>query len=209
MTTPQSLHHSLLRPCVLHILRAQGYHSTRPSVLDAFTDLAARYMYMLAESTADHASVNHTELEITIQDVRMAMQDCAILGPEKVIEDQEFEGEEDMRGVEGFIAWATGKPNREIRRVALEGTEGLQEDYLAVLKKKHGATDEDSRYSGTILGKDTKPRTIKVEGGDIASVQEWTRRLKDSAAPPSMRSTPREQSSDLSDVDITMADGEL
>jgi transcription initiation factor TFIID subunit 3 len=133
MTTPQSLHHSLLRPCVLHILRAQGYHSTRPSVLDAFTDLAARYMYMLAESTADHASVNHTELEITVQDVRMAMQDCAILGPEKVIEDQEFEGEEDMRGVEGFIAWATGKPNREIRRVALEGTEGLQEDYLAGL----------------------------------------------------------------------------
>jgi transcription initiation factor TFIID subunit 3 len=90
-------------------------------------------MYMLAESTAEHASVNHTELEITIQDVRMAMQDCAILGPEKVIEDQEFEGEEDMRGVEGFIAWATGKPNREIRRVALEGTEGLQEDYLAGL----------------------------------------------------------------------------
>lgn len=85
---------------------------------------------MLAESTADHASVNHTELEVTIQDVRMAMQDCAILGPEKVLEDQEFEGEEDMRGVDGFIAWAQGKHNGEIRRVALEGSNGLQENYL-------------------------------------------------------------------------------
>jgi transcription initiation factor TFIID subunit 3 len=131
MTTPQSLHHSLLRPCVLHILRAAGYHSTRPSVLDAFTDLAARYMYALAQSTANHAAVNHTELEISIQDVRMAMQDCAVLAPENMLVDQEFDSEEDTRGVDAFLAWAMGKVNREIRRVALEGGDGLQEDYLA------------------------------------------------------------------------------
>ena len=88
---------------------------------------------MLAESTAGHASVNHTELEVTIQDVRMAMQDCAVLGPEKVLEDQEFEGEEDTRGVDAFITWATGKANQEIRRVALEGSDGLPEDYLTGL----------------------------------------------------------------------------
>jgi transcription initiation factor TFIID subunit 3 len=133
MTTPQSLHHSLLRPCVLHILRAAGYHSTRPSVLDAFTDLAARYMYMLAESTAANAAVNHTETEITVQDVRMAMQECAVLAPERTLEDQEFDDEEDTRGVEAFLAWVTGKANQEIRRVALEGSDGLQEDYLAGL----------------------------------------------------------------------------
>lgn len=133
MTTPQALHHSLLRPCVLHILRAAGYHSTRPSVLDAFTDLAARYMYALAQSTASHAAINHTGLEITIQDVRMAMQDCALLVPEKVLEDQEFDGEEDTRGVDAFLAWAMGKANREIRRVALEGGDGAKEDYLTGL----------------------------------------------------------------------------
>jgi transcription initiation factor TFIID subunit 3 len=131
MTTPHSLHHSLLRPCVLHILRAAGYHSTRPSVLDAFTDLAARYMYMLAEATVNHAAVNQSEMDISIRDVRMAMQDCAVLAPEKVMEDQQFDGEEDTRGVDAFIAWAMGKSNEEIRRVALEGSDGLQEDYLA------------------------------------------------------------------------------
>lgn len=137
MTTPQSLHHSLLRPCVLHILRAAGYHSTRPSVLDALTDLAARYMFTLAETTVEHAAGNHMELEISIQDVRLAMQDCAILAPEKTQEDQEYEGEEDTRGVDAFISWATGKANQEIRRVALEGSEGLQEDYLTGLSPDH------------------------------------------------------------------------
>lgn len=90
-------------------------------------------MFKLAESTVTHAAINHTELDISIQDVRMAMQACALLGPEKVPEDQEFDGEEDTRGIDAFLAWATGKMNREIRRVALEGGDGLQEDYLTGL----------------------------------------------------------------------------
>lgn len=77
-----------------------------------------------------HASVNHTELDITIQDVRMALQDCGALAPEKVYEDQLYDDEEDMRGVEDFIKWITGKANMEIRRVALEGADG-KEDYLS------------------------------------------------------------------------------
>ncbi len=137
MTTPQALHHSLLRPCVLHILRAAGYHSTKPSVLDTLTDLAARYMLLLAQPTATHASLNHNEpelsLEIAIQDVRMAMQDCGALAPEKTMEEQIFYGEEDTRGVDGFLAWATGQGNREIRRIALEGGEGAKEDFLTGL----------------------------------------------------------------------------
>jgi transcription initiation factor TFIID subunit 3 len=130
MTTPQSLHHSLLRPCVLHILRAAGYTGSRPSVLDALTDLAARYMFLLAQTTTMHAAINHNELDISVQDVRMALQDCAALAPEKILEDEEFDGEEDISGVEDFIAWITGKVNREIRRIALDGGEG-KEDYLA------------------------------------------------------------------------------
>jgi len=134
MTTPHALHHSLLRPCILQILRAAGYHSTRPSVLDTLTDLAARYMFLLAETTVKHAAINHNEpelcLEVSIQDVRMAMQDCGALIPEKTLEEQEFDGKEDTRGVDAFVAWATGKANSEIRRVALEGSDGAKEDYL-------------------------------------------------------------------------------
>jgi transcription initiation factor TFIID subunit 3 len=137
MTTPQALHHSLLRPCILQILRAAGYHSTRPSVLDTLTDLAARYMFLLAQTTARHASVNQHDpelaLEISIQDVRMAMQDSGALLPERVLEEQQFYGQEDTRGVDAFIAWAMGKVNSEIRRVGLEGSDGAKEDYLTGL----------------------------------------------------------------------------
>jgi len=88
-------------------------------------------MLVLAQTTAMHASINHTELDITVQDVRMAMQDCGALAPEKLIEEELFDGKEDMRGVEDFIAWVTGKTNHEIRRVALEGADAGQEDYLS------------------------------------------------------------------------------
>ena len=104
-------------------------------------------MYMLAEATANHAAVNHTEMEISIQDVRMAMQDCAVLAPEKVMEDQQFDGEEDTRGVDAFIAWALGKSNQDIRRVALEGSDGLQEDYLAGLSPDWGIIPQLTSHS--------------------------------------------------------------
>lgn len=125
-----AIHHALLRPCVLHILRAAGYHSTKPSVLDALTDIAGRYMLLLATSTANYAAANPTELGITIEDVRLAMQECAAIVPEKVWEDQLFDDEEDTRGVDLFIEWAHGEANKEIRRVALEGGDEGKDDYL-------------------------------------------------------------------------------
>jgi transcription initiation factor TFIID subunit 3 len=133
MATPHSLHHSLLRPSILHILRAAGFTSCRPSVLDTVTDLAARYLITLAESAAYHADLNEHDTEIDIQDVRMAMQDCGLFVAEKMMVDQDFEGEEDTRGVDQFVKWALGKKNREIRRIAMENGDGTKEDYLTGL----------------------------------------------------------------------------
>ncbi|KFY70461.1 hypothetical protein V499_09152 [Pseudogymnoascus sp. VKM F-103] len=197
-----AIHHALLRPCVLHILRAAGYHSTKPSVLDALTDIAGRYMHLLATSTANHAAADPTELGISIADVRLAMQDCAAIVPEKVWEDQVFDGEEDVRGVEVFVEWARGEANREIRRVALEGGEEGGGDYLMALKKKHDKGDEESRYTGTIIGHEAEPRAIPVEGGDITSLKEWADILHRNAAKQTVSSedTSRRQSSELSSV---------
>ncbi|RAL66677.1 hypothetical protein DID88_006359 [Monilinia fructigena] len=136
MATPQALHHALLRPSILHILRAAGYHSTRPSVLDT--------------ATAAHADLNHADLDITIQD-------------------------EDRSG-----RWGRGLSNCS--------------------EKKTQSTDEDSRYHGTMLGRPSEPRIVKVEGGEITSVKEWADRLK--PAPKVIEETPstREASSALSSV---------
>lgn len=167
-------------------------------------------MFLLAQSTANHAAINNDELEASIQDVRMAMQDCGAIAPEKIEEDEDFDGEEDMRGVENFLAWTTGKVNKEIRRVALEGGDG-KEDYLTVLKKKHSTGDEESRYVGTLLGKTPDLRTIKVEGGDIASVKDWADRLRTTSKRPSTTpATSRPQSSGLSSLgDQSMEDMEF
>ncbi|RKF62651.1 Transcription initiation factor TFIID subunit 3 [Erysiphe neolycopersici] len=205
MNNPQELHHSLLRPCVLQILRATGYHSTRPSVLDAVTDLTSRYLTLLAQSTVTHASLNHSDpelaLEISIQDVRMALQDCGALGPEMMLEEQESREIEDTRGVDEFIAWAMGPNAQEIRRIALDGTDEAKEDYLTVLKKKHSSTgDEESRYIGTVLGRDAEPRSVKIEGSEITNLKDWREAMQKSATYKAFDNESGRQSSVLSSL---------
>lgn len=188
MTPPPPLFHALLRPAILQILRATGYHSAKTSVLDSVTDLAVRYLLHLCQLTALYASHNNEELPLpppplqlpypaaaasqlpstegeepgpstttpgpapatatvtaptaaaaaainpvipapTIVDVRMALQRAGALLPERIAEEQEYLGEEDTRGVDGFIAWAMGGLNREIKRIALDGNDEAG-DYL-------------------------------------------------------------------------------
>ena len=144
-------------------------------------------------------------------------------------------GEEDMRGVEGFLEWARGDVNMEIRRVAGmsavvsssagadanagagDGTRGAvvdatmtagtkrrlsaaaattaaaaaaaaaeaeavlamegREDYLTQLKKKHSKTGEESRWQGTVLGKDAGNREVVIEGWEVGDLQGWGERL--------------------------------
>ena len=184
MTPPPPLFHALLRPAVLQILRATGYHSAKTSVLDSVTDLAARYFLHLCHLTALYATHNNThgndsdsdqptpllllpptttseeeqqqqQLQLqqqqdpnpttaspsaattlnpaipapTLVDVRMALQRAGALLPERIREEQEYLEEEDMRGLEGFVAWATGALNREITRIALDGNDEAG-DYL-------------------------------------------------------------------------------
>jgi len=208
MSSPEAFNHSLLRPCVLHILRSAGYHSTRPSVLDALTDIAGRYLLLLATTTAEHAELNHGELEICITDVRMAMDDCGAFAPEKVLVDQVFDGEEDTRGVDAFLEWATGPENKEIRRVAMDSGDDSKEDYLTSLKNKHDKIGDESRYHGTILGKAPEPRVVEVEGGDITSLQEWAERLHKRSRQQSVSSNPsRRQSSELSSLEDQEMEG--
>lgn len=67
------------------------------------------------------------------------MQDCGALSPEKLYEDEEFAGEEDMRGIEAFIAWFQGKAFKEINRIAADVTE-IKGDYLAGLSYPENST---------------------------------------------------------------------
>ena len=133
---------TLLRPAVLHILRASGFQGAKPSVVDTLVDLTARYLTLLAERTAYNAFSNHNDVIPDLSDVRMAMQDCGLLVPtmtaaeeiwseilRKPLEEYDEESgarakEEkrreahDTADVTAFIDWVKGDQNREIRRIA-------------------------------------------------------------------------------------------
>ena len=141
----QQLHTSLLRTPVAQILRATGFHSTKPSVLDTLVDLTERYLLLLATTTAAHAYSNHNSPAPTITDIRMALTDCGILTPTQCSAEEEWKertrrpyesyadlpyghvrrerelqrrDDEDTRDVREFVDWVGGDRNKEIRRVA-------------------------------------------------------------------------------------------
>ncbi|KAI4104480.1 MAG: hypothetical protein L6R37_003223 [Teloschistes peruensis] len=182
-----ALYTSLLRPPVIHILRAAGFHTTKPAVLDTLVDLAARYITLLASRAAAHAQDSHNDHNLTITDVRMALQDVGALWPQKSATEEHIMGEEDMRGVEAFVNWMKGDEHREIRRIAglidseapMSGVDmpNEKEDFLTALKKKHNKTGEVSRFQGTALGTHAEDKPIRIEGGPIDTIQDWSARV--------------------------------
>ena len=277
-TDPQTLYRQLLRPPILHILRAIGFTRTRPAVLETLIDLTSRYLTLLAYHTAQHAYLRQPLSEqlpqapqdsadspqpppaINIIDIRMALQEVGALQPQVSELEEQFrgnsngKGQEDMRGIHNFLSWCRGDLNAEIRRVAgmiadpdglpaaavaaavavgpdnnhptttaasagakarvasniagmtdqpngqqrrpilftnktvdpstasamamataaavvnggtdrhlppevqSSSTSNMPEDYLTALKKKHSKTGEESRWQGTLLGKEAPPR---------------------------------------------------
>lgn len=211
-----NLQNALIRPALLQILRAAGFHNISAAALDVLTDLAIRYLVLLASSTAQNAFNNHNDYVPTIQDVRIALLEVGALRPQMSVLEERAKGSvkvngqivpfEDMRGVEGFLSWAKGPPNREIRRIAglalgpgdvVEvGVLDEQEDYLTgekflsclaalkeadcspALKKKYNKAGDDARYQGTLLGKEAEQQTINIVGGPVGSILEWHNQLR-------------------------------
>ncbi|KAF7563486.1 hypothetical protein G7046_g628 [Stylonectria norvegica] len=200
MTTPPALFHALLRPSILQVLRATGYHSTRPAVLDSLTDIAARYLSLLCQNTARHAQHNHGDsADFTLVDIRMALQDAGALMPEKVFTEQEWKGEEDTRGVEEFIKWFSGQRMKEMMEIGSGDGEMDATDYLTALKKKHSKTGEDAKYHGTILGRGNDAvGEIQVEGGPCTSIADWIS-SRNADAVPAEELQPEQQNGHISD----------
>ncbi|KIE02002.1 Bromodomain associated domain protein, partial [Metarhizium majus ARSEF 297] len=175
MTTQSAFFHALLRPAILQILRSTGYHSAKPSVVDSLTDIAGRYLAVLCEKTASHAIHNKGDAgDYTIVDVRLALQEVGALLPEKTATEQSWLGEEDTTGVDEFIEWFSGQRMTELMEMGIGDGEIDATDYLNALKKKHAKTAEDSKFTGTVIGRSLDTiAEIQVEGGPVTSVNEW------------------------------------
>lgn len=238
--TAKSVHHTLLRPAILQILRAQGFHAARPSVVDTLTDIAGRYIALLCERTAAHSWQNHNNLEADISDIRLALLDCGLLLPTQTASEetwtellrkplQEYpvhnsfrdeekarRDEDDTRSVRAFTDWFAGTMNREIRKIAgvlpddgqvveLEES-AIKEDYLTVLKKKHSKTGDETRFAGTVLGKEADGRPVVIDGGP-KSIQEWHDAARQQAVKMATRRSELQSSAGSSSSDTVMDEG--
>ena len=141
------LHRALLRPFIIHTLRAAGFHSTKPAVLDTLVNLAERHLLLLASTTARLALNSHEDLQPTLSDVRSALQECGILipvegsaaeewtellrrpvedlgdavakgGAPRAIAEKRKREEEDLTDVREFLRWYDGSQHTEIKRIA-------------------------------------------------------------------------------------------
>ncbi|CAN8099456.1 unnamed protein product [Discula destructiva] len=216
MAPPQAVFHALMRPAIIQILRAAGFHSAKPTVIDSLTDIARRYLEILCQETARHTADNTDDpewglglLEPTIVEVRRALQDVGAFLPEREWEEQDFMEDEDTRGVDDFVSWATGPKTELMKKIALDdGEEGVT-DYLVALKKRHSKTADDSKYIGTLLGQARDQGHVTVEGGgDINSIQAWIDERRAPPKSPNPAAESRPASSGLSSVG-TLADDEM
>jgi len=66
----------------------------------------------------------------------------------------------------------------------------------AALKKRHSKAEDDTKYSGTVLGRGTEHGDVVVEGGEASSIRQWEERLKRERqlSPVTMPQTPEEDS---------------
>ena len=150
MSQAHDIHRALLRPTIIHTLRAAGFHSTKPSVLDTLVNLAERHLLALASATAQHALSSHNDPVPTITDVRMALSDCGVLiplddpaeqaweerlrvpltelaepqngGRTRMVAEKRKREDEDTRDIRDFTRWYDSTQFREIKRVAAPET---------------------------------------------------------------------------------------
>ncbi|KAF3346211.1 Sterol esterase 2 [Verticillium dahliae VDG2] len=196
MAPPTPLFHALLRPCILQILRATGYHATRPAVLDTLTELAARYLLTLCRHTAARA-LDHNP-----------PHDPADEHPLRVAD---------------FVAWFAGARCRAIRDMVVDGIgEGVvgtgnaaqdgdvpAGDYLHALMSRHSKSAEDSKFHDTILGRGNEHASdVLVEGGDLSSIAGWMDMMRGPSPPgsPTPSGGSRPPSSGLSSVGDRLGD---
>lgn len=177
------LHHALLRPAIIQILRAQGFSGAKPSVVDTFTDIAARYITLLATSALTHAHAHHDEPGLDVTDVRMAMLECGMLQPSTTASQEAWReilrrpihdipdrndlqdtvmatrDEEDTQDITAFARFFRSNAFREIVRVA-----GLVPDEDAAATAVVVATEGEKRKPQNYLALLKKKQSKTGEG---------------------------------------------
>lgn len=75
--------------------------------------------------------------------------------------------------------------------------------------KKHGKADEDTRFQGTLLGRESDAQPVTIAGGREGSLAEWTDRFKAKSRSEAVEEGPSPLDSSLSSAPVSPnVDGE-
>lgn len=113
-------HLSLARVTTVQVLRANGIDRAKPSVVESLTDILVKVLLALgkqARTAAESAGRSCCELE----DVRYAMEELQILNASS------YDSQRETESAIAFISWCMSDEANELRCVAGEGTEELEE----------------------------------------------------------------------------------
>jgi len=145
--------------------------------------------------------------------MRMPLEDMARAvekgGDQRKKAEKRKRDEEDLRDVRRFQDWFDGSQHNEMRRIAsmvpdptttgalpavgVGGGVVQAEDFLTVLKKKHGKVGDESRLQGTVLGVPSEDREVVVEGGPVQRIKDWRPKLEERSANVQMDATTRKE----------------
>ncbi|KAF3938537.1 hypothetical protein ABW19_dt0207788 [Dactylella cylindrospora] len=113
MDSSEQFFFSLLKISAAQMLRHAGLAGSRPSVLDAVTDMTARYLVLLGETAKTITeSSNRTHSELS--DVLSAMEHVGLLKPLTIFNPDL----DDTRAIDNFITWAKSPEIEELRKIA-------------------------------------------------------------------------------------------
>jgi transcription initiation factor TFIID subunit 3 len=146
---------SLARISAAQILRAAGIDRTRPSTLDALTDILIRYLHLLGQQSMSFSlAAGHPDADI--RDICLAMEDLGIVAKQRLVskrrirrmehakrdvddeemevdeEDEDEDEDESSETLRRVLNWFKGPQAAECRRVAGAGSIELMNNFPGI-----------------------------------------------------------------------------
>jgi transcription initiation factor TFIID subunit 3 len=169
---------SLARISAAQILRAAGIDRTRPSTLDALTDILIRYLHLLGQQSMSFSlAAGHPDADI--RDICLAMEDLGIVAKQRLVSkrrirrmegtrrniydermdvDEEEEGDEDededdsSETLRRVLNWFKGPQAAECRRVAGAGSIELMNNFPGISMEQSQRPSFIAEYVTSMTG---------------------------------------------------------
>jgi hypothetical protein len=162
----EQFYFAVLRITCGQILRAAGIDRCTPALLDALTDICARHLDLLSQTSVRLANLSGRE-EPEVYDVALAMERVGLVRPVAFLDRDDIDPNS-IEGFKAFIEWAKGKVPDTARKISRIQTGSINTVVVDRPKVKDGTmsqTDEPGTlWFNAMLEKARAERHGKLAG---------------------------------------------